>query len=171
MDVTDRLRHQPGHSLYASLYICRSDPKWLPRCSSSVGSQPPCSSSTVRIRAHVAVRSAFSTRQSRATFRSSFACQYSLLDRGVVPCSGHRCQKQPMTKTATRARGKTTSGRTRSSSVLIAKSTRNLSPRRCNADRTAISGLVSRRRFPCITRRTPADEAVGGEGSLLTAGR
>ena len=37
--------------------------------------------------------------------------------------------------------------------------TRNLMPRRCTAERTAISGFVSRLRFPCIDLRVADDEA------------
>ena len=37
--------------------------------------------------------------------------------------------------------------------------TRNLMPRRCTAERTAISGFVSRLRLPCIDLRVAGDEA------------
>ena len=49
---------------------------------------------------------------SRATFRVSFAAQKSALFFGSLewPGFGHRCQKQPSTKTASRCFGKTKSG-------------------------------------------------------------
>ena len=52
----------------------------------------------------------------------------------------------------------------RLSCVLVAPAggradTRNLMPRRCTAERTAISGLVSRLRLPCIDLWVAGDEA------------
>ena len=57
--------------------------------------------------------SAASLAWSRSTFRSSFGPQYHSLARGLEPCSGHPCQKQPSTKTATLRPVKAMSGRTR----------------------------------------------------------
>ena len=57
--------------------------------------------------------SAASLARSRSTFRSSFGPQYQSFARGLDPCSGHACQKQPSTKTATLRAVNAMSGRTR----------------------------------------------------------
>ena len=41
---------------------------------------------------------------SRSTFLASFGSQYSTCEAGIVPCSGHPCQKQPSMNTARRRR-------------------------------------------------------------------
>lgn len=50
------------------------------------------------------------TSQSRLRFRAIFLRQYVRFEFGEVPCSGHPCQKQPSTKTASRCFRKTKSG-------------------------------------------------------------
>ena len=107
---------------------------------------------------------------SRSRLRSSFRCQYCLFVDGTLPCSGQLCQKQPSTKSARRARVKTTSARRRRTGTGR-KSTRYLRPRACNADRTAISGFVSRPRLPRILLRTAGDDAhePGGGRHLVDA--
>ena len=44
--------------------------------------------------------------RSRATFLASLAAQKARSPSGCVACSGHECQKQPSTKTASRSLGK-----------------------------------------------------------------
>lgn len=77
-------------------------------CAARLGS----SCSHTRITLHPDPRKAASSRRSRLTFRSNLARQYSALALGLVECSGHRCQKHPSTKTATRAGPNMRSGRT-----------------------------------------------------------
>jgi hypothetical protein len=108
-------------------------------------------------------------RASRARFSSIFGPQYCALVRGRVPCSGQPCQKQPSTNSATRRFGNTTSARTgRCPGTRMGRSTRNRKPRLCNADRTASSVRVSRRRFDIMIRRrssgTPAHGARDERG-------
>src|SRR5262249_17488600 len=56
--------------------------------------------------------SAAACASSRSQLPSSFATQYAAFaPPGVEPCIGHRCQKQPCTNTATRARENTMSAR------------------------------------------------------------
>jgi hypothetical protein len=124
-----------------------------------------CSQTLITVQPE-SMRSA-SYRRSLSMFRASFAFQYLLLRRGLVPCSGHPCQKQPSTNTASLARGKTMSGRI---GRLCAKgrigwSTRKRRPEAKRADRSRFSGRVSRRRLPCIVARTAGLEALGGVGS------
>ena len=48
---------------------------------------------------------------------------------------------------------------------------RNRRPRRCSSERRATSGRVSLERLPCMTRRTPGDDASGGGGSGVVVRR
>ena len=57
--------------------------------------------------------SAASLIRSRSTFLTSFGPQYHSFARGLDPCSGQACQKQPSTKTATFRAVNAMSGRTR----------------------------------------------------------
>jgi hypothetical protein len=57
--------------------------------------------------------SAASLIRSRSTFLSSLGPQYHSLARGLDPCSGQACQKQPSTKMATLRPVNAMSGRTR----------------------------------------------------------
>ncbi len=82
-------------------------------------------------------------RASRCRFASSFRRHSSAFAFGSCTCSSQRCQKQPSTNTATRARGKTRSGRTRHRR-LTCRSTKNRRPRWWSSRRTASSGAVSR---------------------------
>jgi hypothetical protein len=66
-----------------------------------------------RITVQPATASAASFTRSRSTFRSSFGPQYHSFVRGLDPCSGQACQKQPSTKTATLRAVNAMSGRTR----------------------------------------------------------
>ena len=59
-----------------------------------------------------ALLSASSVARSRSWFLSSLGDQYHSLFFGLEPCSGHACQKQPSTKTATLREVNTMSGRT-----------------------------------------------------------
>ena len=90
-----------------------------------------------------AVLSSRSCRRSRSTFAASFSSHQSRLACGVVPCTGHECQKQPSRNTATRSFVKTKSGRDRVTPGIV-RSTRKRSPRRCSRLRTCISTGVSR---------------------------
>jgi hypothetical protein len=54
-------------------------------------------------------------------------CEFAL---GEEPCCGQRCQKQPSTNTATRAKGKTAPGRLRTPSASMSSFFLNLSPAR-----------------------------------------
>src|SRR5699024_10288056 len=100
-------------------------------------------------------RSLRSVSRSRSTFFRSFSVHHSFRVPGVVAWSGHACQKQPSTKTASRARVKTTSPRRRG--IPGSRwSTRNLRPARCSSARRAISGAVSLRRCRDIRDATAA---------------
>jgi hypothetical protein len=113
-----------------------------------------------------------SKRRSRSWLRASFASQYRLFRRGLFPWSGHPCQKQPSTKTASLARVNTMSGRIARdfSDGFIGWSTRYRRPREKRAARRAFSGFVSRRRLPCMVARTAALDALGGGGSSAMPG-
>lgn len=65
--------------------------------------------SHTRTTLHPAVRRSASVCLSRATFRASLSAHQAAFAFGLVACSGHECQKHPSTKTATFARGNTTS--------------------------------------------------------------
>lgn len=103
--------------------------------------------------------------RSRARFASIFARHHSACRFGQVACSGHPCQKQPSTNTATRARVNAMSARRRVPGIV--QSTRYRSPIRCSADRSASSAGVSRRRVACMRRRTSSDDAPGRSARLL----
>ena len=68
-----------------------------------------CSQNRITIQ-RIAASSKF-THLSRARFRLSFGPQYLLLLDGDLECSGHPCQKQPSTNTATRQPINARSGR------------------------------------------------------------
>lgn len=91
---------------------------------------------------------------SRSLFRSNLADQNADVNRSTAPWSGQPCQKQPSTKTATRERGKTMSGRGAPRPWPTRRSTKNRSPARCSARLSRISGTVSLRRLPrsCAVR-------------------
>lgn len=118
------------------------------------------SCSHTRRLSHPATASSASTLRSRSTFAESLAFHHCALFFGAVACSGHPCQKQPSTNTATRDGPKTTSARLR-----IPRSgdmsTRYLTPRACNSRRSASSGLVSRRRCLRSRPRTASDNGSG----------
>jgi hypothetical protein len=99
-------------------------------------------------------------RWSRARFASSLVFHQPALLAGMVEWSGHMCQKQPSTYTATRARGNTTSAAPRSSRIGRMP-TRYLRPRRWRARRRAISGAVSLRAWRDIRRRTESSMGAG----------
>lgn len=104
---------------------------------------PGSSCSQIRITVQPASASAVSVVRSRSTLVSSFRRHQPALVFGEVPCSGHRCQKQPSTNTATRARVNTMSGRVRPICGR-AMFTRYRSPLRWSSRRMAISGAVWR---------------------------
>jgi hypothetical protein len=124
------------------------------------------SCSQIRMTAQPLASRAALSRRSRATLRRNFSSQKSALDWGDDACSGHRCQKQPSRKTATRSRVKTTSGRTFLSPALIRKSFRNRRPSRCSSFRRDRSGRVSDRRLACMERRTAGLVAEGASTAL-----
>ena len=80
-------------------------------------------------------------RRSRATLPSSFDAHHAELFLGEVPCCGQRCQKQPSTNTAIRARVNAMSGVPGS----VRRCTRYRTPSRCSSRRSATS-------TPCLPR-------------------
>ena len=96
-----------------------------------------------------------SCRRSLSTLAWILALHQSAFRLGMVPCSGHECQKHPSRNTATRARANWRSGRALPASGIV-RSTLNRRPRAWTARRTAISKAVSRRRVFCIRRRVAA---------------
>ena len=78
----------------------------LTASSSGTCSQSLITDQPARIRAASLIRS-------RSTFLTSFGPQYHSFARGLEPCSGQACQKQPSTKTATFRAVNAMSGRTR----------------------------------------------------------
>ncbi len=106
--------------------------------------------------------------RSRLRFASSFALQYDELILGCCPCTGQECQKHPSTNTANRLLTNTMSGLTRLFPVWIARSTRNLRPRRCSADRNCSSGVVSLRRLARIVTEAAALDGLGASKILLS---
>ena len=87
---------------------------------------------------------------------SSHHCRFCF---GTVPCCGQPCQKHPSTYTATRSVGNTTSDRRRL--PLTGRSTEKRSPMPWRADRSASSGLVSRRLVLVIRVRISSLDAAG----------
>ena len=85
-----------------------------------------------------------SVSRSRETLPSSFRAHQSLFVFGREPWSGHLCQKQPSTNTATRPLGRTMSTRLRALGPR-GRSIRKRSPILWSALRRASSGRVSRR--------------------------
>ena len=122
------------------------------------------SCSQTRTTAQSASASSASVSRSRTTLRASFSAHRCRLFFGFEPCSGQLCQKQPSTKTAIRARGKTMSARRRDF-VRTGTSIRNRSPRRWSAERSLVSGSVSRRDTAFI--RFDVAGAVDGHRFLL----
>jgi len=100
-------------------------------------------------------------RRSRSRLSATFSLHHALLFFGAEKCCGQPCQKQPSTKMQTLARENTTSALAHVFSASGRTSLRKRRPARCNAARSQISGLVSRDRFACMTRRTALDEADG----------
>ena len=96
-----------------------------------------------------------SCRRSLSTLARILALHQAAFRLGMVPCSGHECQKHPSRNTATRARGNWRSGRALPASGIV-RSTLNRRPRAWTARRTAISNAVSRRRVFRIRRRVAA---------------
>ena len=124
------------------------------------------SCSQMRITVQPASTRAESAARSRLTLVSSFLRHQSPLVWGEVPCSGQRCQKQPSTKTATRDRRNTRSGRIR---PIWGRSmfTRYRSPLRYSSCRMAISGAV----LLFLTRLIWADLVrEGGVGGMSCSG-
>lgn len=80
----------------------------LARTSSSIRPAAVTRSSCSQTRTTVqpASRNRLSVSQSLATFASILARHHAALFLGLVPWTGHPCQKQPSTKTATRGVGK-----------------------------------------------------------------
>ena len=81
--------------------------------------------------------------------------------RGDVLCSGHPCQKQPSTNTATFARVNRTSARRRGSPGR-GWSTRYLKPRRWSSRRRSSSGSVSRLCCRAIRAEVPGSTPTSG---------
>lgn len=100
------------------------------------------------------------TRRSRSTFAFSLSPHHPVLVFGSVPCSGQACQKQESTYTAILGPENTRSGRVRIDGSART-STRYRSPRRCNSDRSTISGAVSRRPVARMRRATSSELAAG----------
>lgn len=125
------------------------------------------SCSQMRNTVHPADDRASSAARSRATLRSSLGSQYPAFTPGRRPCSGQQCQKQPSTKTATRARVKTMSGRGRPLGRSSRTSTRYRRPAVCKSDRMARSGLVSRRLIAAMLRDRPGVGGVEPEAAVL----
>ncbi len=120
------------------------------------------SCSQTRMTVHPAADNAASTSRSRSTLRRSLGDQYHSFVVGSLPWSGHTCQKQPSTNTATRRAVNTMSGRTGlRPATAIGKSLRNRYPSRCNELRSSTSGLVSARLIARMFRPRPGEEAVG----------
>ena len=92
------------------------------------------------------------------------SCHHSAFACGGTWWSGQPCQKHPSTKTASLARVKAMSMvRRRFPGTLTC--TRNLSPRRWSAFRSATSGLVSRRaRIDIFADREASGRTRGGSG-------
>lgn len=109
-----------------------------------------------------------SVSRSRSMLRASFADHHAALLAGCVAWSGQPCQKQPSTKTAIRARVKTTSARRRGMPGT-GRSTRKRSPRRCSSLRSRSSGTVSRRRCRDIRPDVAGDEGSRSPGTDLAA--
>ena len=132
------------------------------------------SCSHTRTTAQVANLSLLSVSRSRRWFPLSFSRHQSPFAVGQVPCLGQQCQKQESTKTATRARRKTTSA-SRRSSGRGRRCVRYRRPRRCSSRRKASSGWVSRRRWLVIRRSAACEETggtvVGGTTGVCPAGR
>ena len=114
-----------------------------------------------------AVLSSRSCRRSRSTFAASFFSHQPRLVCGVVPCTGHECQKQPSRKTATRSFEKTISGRDLVTPAME-RSTSKERRRSTSRRRTRISIGVSRRRVLCIRRETDAELGRGVRWSAIT---
>ena len=115
---------------------------------------------------HPANCSSARCRSSRAVLAASLAAHQSPFAFGRVPWTGQECQKSPITKTATRARVNTTSGRV----VPTRWCTRNRRPRACNSRRRAISGAVPVLRCRLICRWTSSLLAAGRAATPLVSG-
>ena len=136
------IRHQAGRCLSASTTSSR--PSSALSCSQTLTTT------------HPSARSACVLCLSRSTVRCSFGPQYEPFTSGCLPWTGHECQKQPSTKTATRRLVKTMSGRTRHSARSRRRSHRNRYPSRWSLERSASSGIVSRRRIARMLRDRPS---------------
>jgi hypothetical protein len=103
-----------------------------------------------------AARSCLAVQRSRATFRSNFATQKSVLLFGVVAILQPecRCQKHPCTNTTVRKRGKTRSGLP----GRFAACSLYRRPSPCSTFRRAISGLVSRPLIRLMRSERPAGD-------------
>lgn len=110
---------------------------------------------------HPCSTSRASTSWSRSTFRSSFGPQYAVFAFGLFPWEGHLCQKHPSTKTATRARVNTTSGRMTRPGSRTGWFLRNRRPKACSAERSRTSGCDPTFRFPRITAETASEVGCG----------
>jgi hypothetical protein len=123
-------------------------------CSQTRSTVHPCSASTRSVAA------------SRSRFRSNLRCQNSAFVLGCVPCTGQECQKQPSTYMATRTGPRTTSARDLISGIG-ARSTRKRNPRRCNSERRASSGAVSRLPTRDISALLAGDGCVRRVGLVM----
>ena len=101
--------------------------------------------------------------RSRVRFAFNFFNHQSRLAFGIVLCWGHRCQKQPSTKTATFERGNAISMAPRKPGSLWWRRKRSFLA--CNSERSDISIAVSR----CLLARIRAfackDEGAGVRNS------
>jgi len=109
----------PVHSSFAFFVFSRGQTicsAFAIRCKAGPARRPRAHSQ-IRTTRHPARRSIRLTRKSRARFPASFRRQNARWFFGLVACRGHPCQKQPSTKTASRAFRKTKSGRTENGDV------------------------------------------------------
>lgn len=108
---------------------------------------------------HPARRSAVRCRVSRPMLASSFAFHQSAFRFGQVACFGHACQKQPSTKTASRARARTKSTVTRAGWISRALWVLQRTPSRLSAAARRSSGEVPVARFARIDFLTAGVDA------------
>ena len=101
---------------------------------------------------HPASRSRRSVSSSRSRLLRSLLSHHWRFASGKVACSGHECQKQPLTSTATRCLTNTMSISRRVPGITR-RCSRYRSPCACKSRRRASSGPVSRSFWSCIARR------------------
>jgi hypothetical protein len=103
------------------------------------------------------------TIRSRRRFRSSFAAQNSRLFTGMEPWAGHPCQKQPSTKTASRARRNTKSGLPKTFARL--RQPVILWSRKIDTNRNSVA------RFPRLFTRPIISDRLAGLNTSAMSGR